>query len=86
MAAGIILVKQVGGKVFDFIGGDGMLKTRDVIATNGRIGEELFGVDSEVLLRLTNEILIKCAYHILLNISSIIACRFNLSSVISLID
>jgi myo-inositol-1(or 4)-monophosphatase len=41
MAAGIIIVKQAGGKVFDFTGGDDMLKTRDVIATNGKIGEEL---------------------------------------------
>ncbi|RYX83493.1 inositol monophosphatase, partial [bacterium] len=41
MAAGIIIVKQAGGKVFDFAGGDDMLKTRDVIATNGKVGEEL---------------------------------------------
>lgn len=41
MAAGIIIVKQAGGKVFDFSGRDGMLKTRDVIATNGKVGEEL---------------------------------------------
>ncbi|RYY18559.1 MAG: inositol monophosphatase [Sphingobacteriaceae bacterium] len=43
MAAGIIIVKQAGGKVFDFSGGDGMLKTRDVIAANDRVGEELLG-------------------------------------------
>lgn len=43
MAAGIIIVKQAGGKVFDFNGGDDMLRTRDVIATNGNVGEELLG-------------------------------------------
>lgn len=41
MAAGIIIVKQAGGQVFDFAGGENMLKTRDVIATNGKIGGEL---------------------------------------------
>ncbi len=43
MAAGIIIVKQAGGQVFDFAGGENMLKTRDVIATNGKVGEELLG-------------------------------------------
>ncbi|MGI4751848.1 MAG: inositol monophosphatase family protein [Janthinobacterium lividum] len=43
MAAGIIIVKQAGGKVFDFAGGDDMLNTRDVIATNGKVGKELLG-------------------------------------------
>lgn len=41
MAAGIIIVKQAGGQVFDFVGSDNMLKSRDVIASNGKIGEEL---------------------------------------------
>lgn len=41
MAAGIIIVKQAGGKVFDFTGGGNMLKTRDVIATNGKVSQEL---------------------------------------------
>ncbi len=41
MAAGIIIVKQAGGKVFDFSGGDNMLKSRDVIATNGKVSQEL---------------------------------------------
>lgn len=41
MAAGIIIVKQAGGKVFDFGGGSNMLKSRDVIATNGKISQEL---------------------------------------------
>ena len=41
MAAGILIVKQAGGQVFDFIGGRNMLKTRDVIATNGKISQEL---------------------------------------------
>ena len=41
MAAGILIVKQAGGQVFDFTGGRNMLKTRDVIATNGKISQEL---------------------------------------------
>ncbi|MEX8546787.1 MAG: inositol monophosphatase [Mucilaginibacter sp.] len=41
MAAGIIIVKQAGGQVFDFTGGRNMLKTRDVIATNGKVSQEL---------------------------------------------
>ncbi len=41
MAAGIIIVKQAGGQVFDFGGGDDMLKSRDVIATNGKVSQEL---------------------------------------------
>jgi len=41
MAAGIIIVKQAGGQVFDFAGGSNMLKSRDVIATNGKISQEL---------------------------------------------
>jgi myo-inositol-1(or 4)-monophosphatase len=41
MAAGIIIVKQAGGQVFDFAGGGDMLKTRDVIATNGKVSQEL---------------------------------------------
>ncbi|WP_299289169.1 inositol monophosphatase family protein [uncultured Mucilaginibacter sp.] len=41
MAAGILIVKQAGGQVFDFTGGRNMLKTRDVIATNGKVSQEL---------------------------------------------
>lgn len=41
MAAGILIVKQAGGKVLDFGGGENMLNTRDVIATNGNISQEL---------------------------------------------
>jgi myo-inositol-1(or 4)-monophosphatase len=41
MAAGIIIVKQAGGQVFDFSGGSNMLKSRDVIATNGKVSQEL---------------------------------------------
>ncbi|MVN20824.1 inositol monophosphatase family protein [Mucilaginibacter arboris] len=41
MAAGIIIVKQAGGQVFDFSGGNEMLKKRDVIATNGKVSQEL---------------------------------------------
>jgi len=41
MAAGIIIVKQAGGQVFDFSGGKNMLKSRDVIATNGKVSQEL---------------------------------------------
>ncbi len=41
IAAGILIVKQAGGKVFDFDGGENMLEKCDIIATNGKISEEL---------------------------------------------
>jgi myo-inositol-1(or 4)-monophosphatase len=41
VAAGIVLVREAGGQVFDFKGGDQSISRREIIATNGRISEEL---------------------------------------------
>jgi myo-inositol-1(or 4)-monophosphatase len=41
VAAGIVIVRQAGGQVVNFSGGDEVLDTRELIATNGRITDEL---------------------------------------------
>jgi myo-inositol-1(or 4)-monophosphatase len=41
VAAGIVLVKEAGGQVFDFKGGNQCIAKRQIIATNGLISEEL---------------------------------------------
>ncbi|OKS86205.1 inositol monophosphatase family protein [Mucilaginibacter polytrichastri] len=43
IAAGIVIVRQAGGKVVSFTGGNDVLETCDVVATNGLIGDELVG-------------------------------------------
>ncbi|SHM00177.1 inositol monophosphatase family protein [Mucilaginibacter sp. OK098] len=46
VAAGIIIVKQAGGDVVNFKGGDEVLQTRELLATNGKItGELLEAID-----------------------------------------
>jgi myo-inositol-1(or 4)-monophosphatase len=41
VAAGIVIVKQAGGNVVNFKGGDEVLQTRELLATNGKITEEM---------------------------------------------
>ncbi|MFI5136259.1 MAG: inositol monophosphatase family protein [Sphingobacteriales bacterium] len=41
VAAGIVIVRQAGGEVVNFKGGDECLHTRELLATNGRITKEL---------------------------------------------
>lgn len=41
IAAGILIVKQAGGDIFDFQGGANALKNCDIVATNGKISQEL---------------------------------------------
>ena len=41
VAAGIVLVREAGGQVFDFKGADQCISNRQIIATNGLISEEL---------------------------------------------
>jgi len=41
MAAGVLIVREAGGRVFDFSGGEQPLDKREVIATNALIAEEL---------------------------------------------
>jgi myo-inositol-1(or 4)-monophosphatase len=40
-AAGIVLVREAGGQVFDFTGGDNSIERREMLATNGLISNEL---------------------------------------------
>ena len=40
-AAGIVIVKQAGGHVVNFSGGDEVLETRELLATNGKMTEEM---------------------------------------------
>ncbi|MCE6991566.1 inositol monophosphatase family protein [Dyadobacter sp. CY323] len=47
MAAGVLLIKEAGGKVTDFNGGDNYLFGGDIIATAGAQHEELVGVIKE---------------------------------------
>ena len=44
VAAGIVLVKEAGGEVFDFSGGDESISKREMVATNGQISGELLGI------------------------------------------
>jgi len=41
VAAGIVLVNEAGGQVFDFSGGNNSIEKREMIATNGYISAEL---------------------------------------------
>ena len=41
VAAGIVLVREAGGQVFDFTGGNNSIERREMLATNGLISEEL---------------------------------------------
>ncbi|MBK0381600.1 inositol monophosphatase [Pedobacter sp. SD-b] len=41
IAAGLLIVERAGGKYFDFDGGENALTTYDIVATNGKISEEL---------------------------------------------
>lgn len=43
VAAGIVIVKQAGGEVVNFKGGSEVLDTRELLATNGKITEEMLG-------------------------------------------
>jgi myo-inositol-1(or 4)-monophosphatase len=44
LAAGIALIREAGGRVTDFAGGDGMLASGDVIASNGVLHKALLGI------------------------------------------
>ncbi len=44
VAAGVVIVKQAGGEVVNFKGGDEVLNTRELLATNGKITKELLQV------------------------------------------
>ena len=44
MAAGIVLVREAGGEVFSFSGEDEFVISREVLATNGKVTNELKGI------------------------------------------
>ena len=44
MAAGIVIVRQAGGVVTNFAGGTDLFNTREVLASNGKITDELLAV------------------------------------------
>lgn len=47
VAAGIVIVRQAGGHVVNFSGGDEILDSRELLATNGKLtGEMLEAIDS----------------------------------------
>jgi myo-inositol-1(or 4)-monophosphatase len=41
VAAGVLIVRQAGGQVVNFNGGDEVLQSRELLATNGKITEEM---------------------------------------------
>jgi myo-inositol-1(or 4)-monophosphatase len=47
-AAGFLLVEEAGGRVTDFSGGPFRLDSREVLASNGLIHEELLGLFSDM--------------------------------------
>ncbi len=44
VAAGIVLVREAGGQVFDFSGGIETIAKRELVATNGHISAEVLGI------------------------------------------
>jgi myo-inositol-1(or 4)-monophosphatase len=44
VAAGVLIVRQAGGHVVNFKGGDEILNSRELLATNGKITGEMLGV------------------------------------------
>ncbi len=43
VAAGILIVRQAGGDVINFKGGNEVIEARELLATNGKITGELLG-------------------------------------------
>jgi myo-inositol-1(or 4)-monophosphatase len=44
IAAGVVIVRQAGGEVVNFKGGSEVLDTRELLATNGKITQEMLGI------------------------------------------
>ena len=44
IAAGMFIVQQAGGKIYDFSGGNDALENCDIVATNAHISEELLAI------------------------------------------
>jgi myo-inositol-1(or 4)-monophosphatase len=44
VAAGVVIVRQAGGEVVNFKGGSEVLNSRELLATNGKITQEMLGI------------------------------------------
>jgi myo-inositol-1(or 4)-monophosphatase len=44
IAGGAVLVKEAGGDLFNFSGGDEVIRSREVVATNGLISKEMLSI------------------------------------------
>jgi myo-inositol-1(or 4)-monophosphatase len=44
IAAGVLIVRQAGGEVVNFNGGNEVMDTRELLATNGRITQEMLAI------------------------------------------
>jgi myo-inositol-1(or 4)-monophosphatase len=44
IAAGVVIVRQAGGEVVNFKGGNEVLKSRELLATNGKITREMLSI------------------------------------------
>jgi myo-inositol-1(or 4)-monophosphatase len=44
MAAGVLIVREAGGRVTDYVGGSFQLDRRQILASNGRLHEEMQGI------------------------------------------
>ncbi|HEY4194281.1 MAG TPA: inositol monophosphatase family protein [Mucilaginibacter sp.] len=44
IAAGVVIVRQAGGQVVNFKGGEEVMNTRELLATNGKITGEMLGI------------------------------------------
>ena len=47
VAAGIVIVKEAGGDIIDFSGGNQPIELREIVATNGYVSTELIGIINE---------------------------------------
>lgn len=47
VAAGIVIVRQAGGHVVNYSGGDEILNSRELLATNGKLTEEMLAMIEE---------------------------------------
>lgn len=54
IAAGVIILKQAGGKVADFRGGENYLFGREIIATNANVFDEFLAVINKIMVKEDN--------------------------------
>jgi len=48
VAAGALILMQAGGRITDFSGGDNFYSGKEVLATNGKIHEEMLEIVNEI--------------------------------------